>query len=72
MTKKIISTVEDYIFEQYKDTILGNREIFEGKVSKYNIDSGEMYKKIINYQVDKYGGMLTSEYPKNVSVLKRK
>lgn len=52
---------EDYIFEIYKDTHINGAKKFVKEVKdKYNLEvNNELYKKIINYQVNKYGGKLS-------------
>ena len=52
---------EDYIFEIYKDTYIhGAKKFIKDVKDKYNLDiNNELYKRIINYQIKKYGSQLS-------------
>lgn len=65
MTNKVCYTLkeikEKIIFENEKDNPFRNAETFRKKVKElYNIeaDYSDIYRKIINYQLKKYGCML--------------
>ena len=51
---------ERLIFELYKDKPLNSSRVFRGKIQKkFNlIDTSDLYAKIINYQLKKYGYVL--------------
>lgn len=53
--------IERMIYEKEKDTAFNNSYDFCKKIrEKYKIDYylGDLYKRIINYQIDKYGASL--------------
>ena len=56
--------IENIIFENEKDNAFGNSNYFYKKLNvRYNIratakDYSELYKRIINYQIKKYGRSL--------------
>lgn len=56
---------EEYLFAKYKNTNIKNSEEFRYKIvkSKFkdleDVDVSELYKRIVNYQVKKYGGTLS-------------
>ena len=54
--------IENFIFENEKDTPFRNGKEFYGFLrDKYKIDkSPELYKKIVNYQINKYGEALNN------------
>ena len=56
--------LEDLLFEMYKETCIGNAEKFKKMVAKKHKlkDANNLYIKIINYQVNKYGGSLDGRY----------
>ena len=52
--------VETLIFETFKDKFIKNAEVFKKKIKNdygYKV-SQELYTKIVNYQVKKYGGTM--------------
>lgn len=54
--------IERFIFEKEKDTPFRNKETFYGIMKeKYRIKATrDLYIKIINYQIDKYGESLAN------------
>lgn len=70
--KKCIEEIEkgqskvDMLFELYKESSLGNSEKFRKEItSKYNISDEEfteLYRRIVNYQVEKYGETLRGDW----------
>lgn len=54
--------VEKLIFEAFKDKYIRNAEAFRQYIKKeYNYEvSTDLYKKIVNYQVKKYGETLSN------------
>ena len=47
---------EELIFAMFKDTELISAKKFKVKVKKYKVDDPtELYKRIVNYQIKKYG-----------------
>ena len=52
--------LEKLLFNMFKDEKFRNTESLKSKVGKLadNIDFRELYTKIINYQIDKYGEQL--------------
>lgn len=62
MIKKIF--IEKLLYLKYKDRAFSNKNDFKQKLSKYNIDLDNLYIKIINYQVKKYGRSLHYRYVK--------
>ena len=60
--------IERFIFENEKDTPFGNSsEFYKMLKDKYNIDRiPDLYKKIVNYQLDYYGKtLINSKYVEN-------
>ena len=60
MGKKELGLVDDLIFEAYKDKVLKNSNEFK-KTIRLNyglIPSSDLYRRIINYQVKRYGKQL--------------
>ena len=53
---------ENLLFEEYKDTPLRSAKgLFNDIKKKYDYDSSsDLYKKIVNYQIKKYGDVLKS------------
>lgn len=51
------------IFALYKDKPIKNRHKFMIEIEKYKneINARELYTKIVNYQIDKYGGVLDEQ-----------
>lgn len=56
--------VEKLIFEAYKDKRLGGARAFKGMIkSEYGYDvSSELYIKLCNYQIEKYGTVIFEFY----------
>ena len=60
---------EEYLFTKYKDAQLKSSAEFRSKLSKSRIkdyedvDIGQLYKRIVNYQIKKYGNSLSSFGP---------
>ena len=52
---------EEILFEMYKEEPVGNSQMFYYKMKKnHNLERPvSLYRKIINYQVEKYGASLT-------------
>ena len=51
---------ENYIFEKYKNTSFKCCKDFKKRVEKYiNIDTRDVYAKILKYQINTYGETLT-------------
>lgn len=51
---------EEYLFTKYKNKCISSAAKFKGEVKDYkNIDVGELYRRIINYQIKKYGNALS-------------
>lgn len=51
---------ENFVFEKYKDTSFRSCKHFKKEVMQYrNIDTREVYTKIVNYQIKNYGEALT-------------
>lgn len=52
--------VEEYLFWKYKDWPLTNKDNFiHGlKTFRNQINLGELYNKIVNYQIEKYGNTI--------------
>ena len=51
--------IEGVLFNKYKDEILHNSEHFKSLVKDYKeVNKENLYRKIINYQIDKYGEQL--------------
>lgn len=52
---------EQLIFEEYKDRYLWSANKFKNEIkTKYGIKvSSDLYKKLINYQINKYGSQIT-------------
>lgn len=47
---------EELLFTMFKDTELVSAKKFKAKIKKYKVDDPtELYKRIVNYQVKKYG-----------------
>jgi hypothetical protein len=64
MIKSELGLVDKMIYEIYKDKVVNGSCYFKRKVkSDYGyIPSSDLYRKIINYQVKKYGKQLTTEF----------
>lgn len=60
---------ENFLFEKYKDCNLKSSGEFRNKLRKSNfkdyedVDIGELYRRIVNYQIKKYGNSLSSFGP---------
>lgn len=56
----LVDFKENIVFEEYKDKVLKNANSFKYKVlKKYGFKpSTNLYKKIVNYQIEKYGKSL--------------
>lgn len=57
----LVDFKEKIIFEEYKDKAFENSSSFKKEIKdKYNyIASSDLYTRIINYQIKKYGGSLS-------------
>lgn len=55
---------KELIFNLHKDEVINDCSKFKNEISKqYNLnkkDSHDVYAKIINYQLDKYGGQINN------------
>lgn len=49
---------EELIFNQYKDQIIYNTDWFRSRVKDKDINVEKVYRRIVNYQIDKYGESL--------------
>lgn len=50
---------EEYLFTKYKDKNVYSAIKFRGEIKDYkNVDASALYKRIINYQIKKYGTSL--------------
>lgn len=56
---------DEIIFALYKDKPIGNKKLFNKQCEKYakQININEMYRKIVNYQIDTYGNTLNNFDP---------
>ncbi len=51
--------IEGVLFNKYKDEILHNSEYFKFLIKDYkDVNKENLYRKIVNYQVEKYGEQL--------------
>ena len=57
-----MSFIEEYLFEILKNKSFSNMEQFKKVVKEYNIDETTLYRKIVNYQINKYGQTLNSKF----------
>lgn len=56
----LVDFKEKLIFEEYKDKEIWSARAFKKSIiEKYNIVPNDLYVKIINYQIKKYGCALT-------------
>lgn len=57
----LVDFKENIVFEEYKDVVIKTSADFKKEVKeKYNfVASLDLYAKIINYQIKKYGGALS-------------
>lgn len=56
---------EGYVFEIYKNRQLNNSIEFVREVEKFKIENpNELYRKIVNYQIKKFGSSLNSKEKK--------
>ena len=54
---------EEYLFNKYKDSYIKTARSFREKVIKNgfkDINISEVYRRIVNYQIGKYGNILCS------------
>lgn len=64
MTKTCLSKEEfkeNYYFEAYKDKIFGSVQQLKYRINKLALDPDtktSLYYKVVNYQIEKYGGLL--------------
>lgn len=59
--------LEGVLFNKYKDENLHNSEYFKSLLKKQNIKdvhAENLYRKIVNYQIDKYGEQLSRGHVK--------
>lgn len=54
--------IENYLFEMYKNNCFRNSGEFKDLVDKYKIKASDLYRKIQNYQIQKYGITLNDTY----------
>lgn len=57
---------KELIFNMYKDEVIISKKFRKGIEKKYNISSDDarnLYVKIINYQIKKYGSRLDTNEP---------
>lgn len=56
--------IDEFLFQVYKDKPIVSRRKFNDMVARdyKTLPSTECYKKIINYQIDKYGEFIHSGY----------
>lgn len=51
-----MNKIEEFLFAMFKDTELISAKKFKVKIKKYKVeDPTELYKRIVNYQIKKYG-----------------
>lgn len=51
---------EEYLFAKYKDKCIYSAAKFKGEIKDYkNINASDLYVRIINYQIKKYGRPLS-------------
>ncbi len=55
-----IKLIESQIYEELKDSPFPGLKYLQGKYQGLKIDISKVYRKIVNYQVKKYGESLTS------------
>lgn len=57
----MLSLKELIVFNKYKDKVFRNSSTLKGEITKKykNIDVTKVYTKIVNYQINKYGGALS-------------
>lgn len=57
---------EEYVFTKYKNKCFKNAERLKGEIvkryGKVDIDADTIYKRIVRYQVEKYGMTLCLHY----------
>lgn len=60
--------LEKLLFNMFKDDAFKNTESLKSKIGSLikRVDFRELYTKIINYQVEKYGGQLRKYERKNI------
>jgi len=54
--------LEEQLFNELKDKALVNSEVFKKKYKDIDIDHSRLYRRIVNYQVKKYGSTLDSSF----------
>lgn len=52
--------LEQKLFEELKDKPLRNADTIRIKVKDYDIDFTRLYRRLVNYQVEKYGEQIQS------------
>lgn len=52
--------LEQKLFDELKDKLLRNADTIRGKVEGYDIDFTRLYRRLVNYQVEKYGEQIQS------------
>lgn len=52
--------LEEKVFNELKDSYIKNIEVMRKQYKGYNIDFTDVYRRIVNYQVKKYGQSLHS------------
>ena len=56
--KKIQEFKEELLFNKYKDTKICNSDYLRCRYNDPDIDLTRLYRRIVNYQIDKYGSNL--------------
>lgn len=56
----VITMKDEIVFAMYKDKAIGRKDIFRNQVRMFNtqINVDELFLKIVNYQIEKYGTQL--------------
>lgn len=52
--------LEEKVFNELKDSYIKNIEVMRNQYKDYDIDFTDVYRRIVNYQVKKYGQSLHS------------
>lgn len=54
--------LEQIVFELAKDSEISTAQEFKARFYNYDINHSEVYKKVINYRISKYGNSFNSRY----------
>lgn len=59
-----MTTKNDIVFTKFKDSPTNGKDSFKKSVKKYihEINVDEVYRRIVNYQIEKYGRTLDDRY----------